>query len=260
MGLSAAVITYNEESNIVQCLESLKFCDEIVVLDSYSSDKTLELAKKYTDRVFQREFKGFSDQKTAALKLISNEWVLIVDADEIITEKLAAEILNAVNSDCYDAYRIPRLSYFLGKAIKHCGWYPNYQLRLAKLNKAYFPERLVHETLVVNGSVGTLQNNMLHYTNPNLDIYLQKMVSYSRAGAKQRFNEGRKFLITDLVIAPAATFFKDFILRGGWREGLHGFVLCMLNTASVCIRYSVLWSLYLEKQGSKASNSHLDDD
>ena len=136
MELSAVVITWNEEKNIERCLEALRFCDEIVVVDSMSTDRTVEIASRHTDKVSLREFTGFSDQKSAAVALASGDWVLAVDADEIVSTELAGEIRDVIRHPEFDAYRIPRLSYFLGKAIRRCGWYPDYQLRLVRREKA----------------------------------------------------------------------------------------------------------------------------
>ncbi len=248
------VITYNEESNIERCLGALEFCNEIVVLDSLSTDRTVEIARRFTDKVSKREFRGYSDQKSAAVGLATQEWVLAIDADEVVTGELAAEIRSIIERPNFDAYYIPRLSYFLGRAIRHCGWYPDYQLRLVRREKAHYPEQLVHETMVVDGPTGKLKNHMLHYTNPTIDDYLRKMVFYSQAAARQRLKEGRRFRVSDVLITPGLTFLKKYIAQGGCREGIHGLILSALTGASVCIRYAILWSLPREDGSQNRSD------
>ena len=253
MGLSAIVITYKEEINIEQCLKSLAFADEIVVLDSYSTDRTLEIARKYTDKISFREFTGFSDQKNAALALSTNEWILVIDADEVVSEELASEIITAIKNDKQDAYRIPRLTYFIGRKMRHCGWYPDYQLRLARRSKAHFPDRLVHETLEINGDIGTLKNDLIHFSYRDMNDYSRKMMLYARSAAEQKYIEGRRFNLGDLVLNPGLAFFKMYILKQGFRDGLHGFILSVLTACSTALRYSVLWSMQAQQQKQEKS-------
>jgi len=248
MGISAVVITLNEEVNIERCLGGLAFADEIIVVDSLSSDRTVELARKFTDRIEERQFTGYSDQKSYALSLATNDWVLIVDADEAVTGELAKEIVSAVESGECDGYRMPRLSYFLGRPMRRCGWYPDYQLRLARKERARFPHRLVHETLEVDGKCGTLKSHLVHYSYRNMDDYLRKMAAYSRAGARQRLLEGGRFRLTDLLFRPGFAFFKKYVLQAGFAAGLRGFVLSGLSAYSVFLRYAIVWDLSKKEQ------------
>lgn len=248
VGLSAVVITYNEENNIERCLGSLGFADEIVVLDSFSTDRTVELARKYTGNVACREFTGFSDQWNAALEMAREDWVLIVGADEVVSDKLAAEITDAIADGSCDGYRMPRLTWFVGRPIQHCGWYPDYQLRLARKSRARFPDRLVHEHLVVDGIIGALKHDLAHYSYTSLDDYTRKMITYARAAAMQKLREGCGFRITDLVVAPALTFVKMFILKQGFRDGLHGFVLSALSACSTALRYATMWEMTMRRE------------
>ena len=258
MGLSVLVITRNEESNIERCLQGLAFADEIIVVDSFSTDRTVEIAKRYTDKVTQRQFRGFSEQKSAALGLATQEWVLSVDADEVVTEKLAAAIQDAigdslpfqgragerskVNRKC-DGYRIPRLTTFLGREMRHCGWYPDCQLRLARRDKAAFPSRLVHETMVVDGPVGTLEPDLVHHSYPSLAEYVRKMVLYAQAAARQKQLDGRRFRPVDPLFKPGFAFLKMYVWKQGFRDGLHGLVLSVLTACSTALRYAMLWEL-----------------
>ena len=241
MKLSAVVITLNEEPNIERCLGSLGFADEIVVLDSFSTDRTVEIAGRFTDKVSQREFSGYSDQKNAAMEIASNEWVLIVDADEVVTAELAAEVRKAVESDKYVAYRMPRLTHFLGKPIRHCGWYPDYVTRLMRKSKARFADRLVHETPTVDGPIGALSSDLIHYSYRDLDDLGRKMIAYSRAAARQKLLDGERFSLGALVFAPGLTFLKKYIIKQGYRDGLRGFIVCALSQFGVFLRYAMLW-------------------
>lgn len=242
LGVSAVVITLNEECNIERCLESLRFADEIVVVDSCSTDRTVELARRYTDRVSTREFTGFSDQWNAAIDETREEWVLIVGADEVVSDKLAVEIEEAMAGDC-DGYRMPRRTWFLDRPIRYCGWYPDYQLRLARKSRARMPDRLVHETLEVDGRIGTLKHDLVHFSYPTLDDYTRKMVHYSRAAAEQKLRDGRRFRITDILFTPWLTFLRVYVAQLGFRDGLHGLMLSVLAGCSTALRYAMLWEM-----------------
>ena len=256
VGLSAVVITLNEEKNIDACLRGLAFADEIVVVDSFSTDRTVEIARQHTDKVSSRHFTGFSDQKSAAIELAQNDWILIVDADEVVTGDLAAEIQAAVkNGDC-DAYRIPRLSYFLGRPIRHCGWYPDYQLRLARRGTAHFADRLVHETLETDRKCGTFKHDLIHYTYRDMDDVVRKTVSYSRAGALQKVRQGTRCRLSDLLFRPGLAFLKKYVLKQGFRDGLHGFILSGLGAYEVFLKYAILWDITRRPGPNKEKTDH----
>lgn len=248
MSISAVMIAYNEESNIERCLESLTFADEIIVLDSFSTDRTIEIARRFTDKVSQREFVGFSDQRNAAKELASGEWLFVIDADEVVTPGLAAEIQEAVKSDEFDAYRMPRLTYFFGRPIRHCGWYPDYSPRLARKSKTDFGDRLVHETISIDGPVGTLKNGLVHYSYKNMDDAVRKMLDYSHRGARQRFIEGRRARVTDLLFRPGVAFLRHYVWQQGFRDGLRGFMISMFTLSGTFIRYAALWEMWLRKE------------
>jgi len=241
MGISAVVITKNEEEILDSCLSSLRFADEIVVLDSYSTDRTPEIAKRYTDRFYQREFTGFSDQKSAALELASQEWVLLVDSDEVIPTDLASEIMEAVTNGAFEAYRIARLTYFLGKPIRHCGWYPEYVLRLGKRDKLYLPDVLVHERVQTNGVVGQLACPLLHFSYRSIMDFLRKTDHYTRAAVEQKMKNGYRWRIHHLLLHPPLMFVRNYLLKLGFLDGVHGLVLCLLMSCSVVFRYAMLW-------------------
>jgi glycosyltransferase involved in cell wall biosynthesis len=248
MGLSALVITLNEEANIRECLEGLKFADEVIVVDCFSTDATVAIARECGARVEQREFKGYSDQRNYSISLATQEWILIVDADERVGAELGAEIRNAAEQAGHDAYRMPRLTEFLGRPMRRCGWYPDYQLRLARKSRVRMPDRLVHETLETDGSVGTLESDLLHFSYRTMEDYSRKMVAYARAAAKQKAADGRKFSWADLAFNPGLTFLKMYIVKGGCLEGIRGLMLSALTAASSALRYAYLWEYTDDKK------------
>lgn len=253
MGISAVVITYNEEANIERCLRSLSFADEIVVLDSYSTDATLEIARGFTTNVACRKFTGDSDQRNAAVELAHQEWVFILDPDEVVTEELASEIKAGVADAKYDAYRMPRSSYFLGRIMRHCSWYPDLQLRLMKKSALRIPHRLLHASLEVDCERGTLKHDLIHHSYATMEDFCRKMVAYARAGAQQKFSEGRRFHVVDLL-NPGFTVFKMYVIKQGFRDGLHGLVLSVLAGCSSALRYAILWDLGLHEAHGKERN------
>ena len=245
--ISAIVISYNEEKNIRRCLESLSWVDEIVVVDSYSEDNTKKIAGEFTDKIFDVKWEGFGKKKEFARTKASFEWVLCVDADEVVTPELKDEIKKAIQDQfSYDGFYIPRQSNFLGKWIKHSGWYPDYVLRLFKKDKAKFDESLVHEKLEISGKIGYLKNHLLHYTDPDLNHYLSKLNQYTSLSAKELFKKGKKANVFDLLFRPLATFFKMFILRAGFLDGVYGLILAMFSSFHVLTKYAKLW--HLQKQ------------
>lgn len=254
--ISALIITHNEERDIERCLASLSFADEIVVLDSFSTDRTIELARRYTDKVSQREFRGFSEQRNATLDLATNDWILIIDADEVVTSELADQMLHAAASDEFDAYRVPRLTHFLGKPIRYCGWYPDMSVRLARKSKSRFGDRLVHETLEVNGRIGVITGDLIHFTCHDLEEMIRKMADYSRAAATQKLLNGERFRLSKLLFAPGLTFLKKYIVKQGYRDGLRGFVLCAMGLFGVFVRYAMLWEMTILNQQAQGSSEH----
>jgi len=242
--ISAIVIVYNEEKNIRRCLESLNWADEIVIVDSYSQDKTKEIASSFTDKIFDVKWEGFGKKKEFAREKASFEWVLSIDADEVVSDKLKGEIKKIMAQDkTKGGYYIPRLSNFLGKWIKHSGWQPDYVLRLFRKSSARFDQSLVHEKLILNGKAGFLKNKLLHYTDPDIHHYLSKMDKYTTLGAEKLLQEGKKATFFDLVLRPPVLFFKIFILKGAFLDGWHGFLLACFSSFHVLSKYAKLWHL-----------------
>ncbi len=252
--ISAIVIVYNEEKGIRRCLESLSWTDEIIVVDSFSQDRTKEIASVFTDKIFDVKWEGFGKKKEFARERASGDWLLSIDVDEVVSDRLRDEVQKAVESnDSFDGYYVPRLSNFLGKWIRHGGWYPDHVLRLFRKGKARFDQSLVHEKLILDGKAGFLQNVLLHYTDPTIHHYLSKMNKYSTLGAESLFQEGKSAGPVDFILRPAAIFFKMFIFKFGFLDGWHGFVLACLSSLHVFAKYAKLWHMRKTRQFSETT-------
>lgn len=243
--LSVIVLTRNEERNIRDCLNSVRWADEIIVVDAGSSDKTVQLARKFTKKVLVRPWEGFGPAKNFALSKAKGEWILWLDADERVTEELRKEIISVVatKNGQLVAYDVPRKAFFLGRWIKHCGWYPGRVVRLFRRDAGTFTEPNVHEELIVNGSRGHLQSDLLHYTDPDLFHYFTKFNRYTSLAAEDLEGSGRRFALPHLLFRPLWTFMRMYIVKRGFLDGMQGFILCVLSSAYVFTKYAKLWEL-----------------
>lgn len=228
VNITVTVITLNEEKDLPSCLGSVAgLADEIVVVDSGSTDKTLDIAKKYQAKIFYRKFDNYSNQKNYAAAKASGEWMLSMDADEVITEELADEIKEAVKNKEYDAYLIPRKNILLGKEIKYTRWSPDKHVWLWKKMKGEWKGR-VHEEVEVNGIIGELKNHKIHYSYKTVADFLEMMNSYTDLIAEEKILKGKKFSYLRMFIDPAVCFFRRFIYKKGFLDGWRGFVLSYL--------------------------------
>jgi glycosyltransferase involved in cell wall biosynthesis len=244
--ISVYVLTYNEQDKITECLESVKWADEIVVVDSYSTDDTINIAKRYNAKIVQVKFEGFGKLRNVALENCSNDWILSVDADERVTPELKEEILGLVASGPNaDAYFVPRKSHFLGYWIRHCGWYPDYrQPQFFKKGKLIYKDQLVHEGFEAAGPVGYLKEHVLQFPFKTLDQFLKKMDRYSTLRAREILSEGRRFKPWNLLLNPVAMFFRMYILKLGFLDGFIGLMLSVLyGFYYTLIKYVKLWDL-----------------
>jgi len=247
--LSVILITRNEEANLDDCLASLEgIAQQVVVVDTNSSDRTLEIAKNYGATIAQpSDWPGFGPQKNRALDLATSEWVLSLDADERLTPALKSEILTAIHHSAHvDCFAIPRLSWYCGRFIRHCGWSPDYVDRLFKRGTARFSDDLVHERLVPKGQVAKLENPMLHYSFMNYSQVLQKLDRYSTASAEQAFARGKTSSPLKAVLHGVWAFFRTYVLRAGFLDGPQGFALAVSNGQGTYYRYIKLWHLNQE--------------
>ncbi len=239
--ISVAIITKDEEMNIRPCLESVKWADEIVVVDNGSSDKTREICQEYGARVYLEEWKGFSRQKNSAIDKTRNEWVFSLDADERISPALQQEIFKIMaEGPAQDGYYLARKNFFLGRWIRHCGWYPDFNLRLFRKSRGRFLEREVHERIEVTGKLGYLEHPLEHLTYRSLSDFLNRMDRYSTLAAREMVKEGRPSRFYDALLRPAFTFIQMFFFRAGFLEGYLGFLLSALYSIYTFVKYSKL--------------------
>ena len=242
--ISVAIITKDEERNIRDCLESVKWADEILVVDNGSTDRTLSICQEYGARIFQEEWKGYSGQKNSAVEKAGNEWVLNLDADERVSPELRQEMQKSLEENRgVDGYWIPRKNFFLGQWIRYCGWYPDLNLRLFRKSRGRFGERAVHERVEVEGKTATLTHPLIHKTYQSLSDFFVRMDRYSTLAAQEMHRARRKFRRMDVVFRPPFTFLQMYLLRAGFLEGYLGFVLSVLYSYYSFAKYIKLKEL-----------------
>ena len=246
--ISALLITLNEEKNIDEVLENLSFANEIIVVDSYSKDKTVQKIKKNKDVILiQREFENYTEQKGFALSQANNNWVLFLDADERIPPKLKEEILNVTrkNDSKVSAYYFLRQFMFQNQPLKFSGWQTDKNYRLFKKSKVHFdPSKIVHETLIVDGESATFKNKLIHFSYDNYEDYKKKMIKYGEMKALEEFKKGKKAMFYHFLFRPFYKFFNNYILRLGILDGRKGIIICYLNALGVYSRYKKLKQLH----------------
>lgn len=245
MKLSAILITKNEAFHLRACLESVAFADQIVIVDSGSTDETVEIARAAGARVIQTgDWPGFGPQKNRALAAAEGEWVLSIDADERVTPELAAEIKAVIaNRQAADAYEIPRKSWYCGRFIAHAGWAPDYVTRLVRRGHARFSDDLVHERLIVNGATGRLKTPLLHYSFRDFSQVLNKIDLYSTLSARQRYDKGQRSSVGKAILHGLAAFIRTYIFKRGFLDGAHGLALAISNAEGSYYRYLKIWLL-----------------
>ena len=250
--LSVIVIALNQEDHIVPCLETVRWADDIVVVDSGSRDRTLELARRFTDRIYSINWPGFGAAKNYALDQARGEWVFSLDTDERVTEGLRDEILSVVKAgNRFAGFRVPRKNFFEGRWIRRLGWYPDYTLRLFRRDRGRFRERAVHEEVLVDGPVGLLKNPLEHYSYDSVSDYLARQDRYARLAAQEMLREGRRPRAGELFWRPCGHFFKLYVLRLGFLEGRLGYTLALVSSL-----YNFLKYYYLRELLNKAENVH----
>lgn len=260
--LSIVIIAMNESHNIADCIESVKFAKQIVVLDGASQDNTQDIARALGAQVeVSGHWQGFGHQKNLALSFATQKWVLSLDADERVTPQLATEICQAIIAfennpqEAADAYAIPRLTEFCGKLIRHCGWTPDYVTRLWLNGRAKFSPDLVHERLLTDAcKVSKLKAPILHYSYPSPSHYWEKLSKYSQAWALQRYTKGVKTSMTRAVLSAIVAFVKSYFFRLGFLDGALGFAVCFMQAQAAFGKYFTLYCLWLQKRPESASN------
>jgi glycosyltransferase involved in cell wall biosynthesis len=236
--IGAIVITRNEAANIEGCLASLDFCDVKIVVDAFSTDDTVDRATRHADLVVRREFVSHAEQKNWAAGQLDTEWLLVLDADERIPPELAREIRGCVDGGQHEGWWIRRRNWFFGRFIRGAGWERDRVLRLWRRGRGRYEERAVHEevAMVAGASTGTCRHRIEHFSYVDWPTTFERFLGYSRGGARDRRRRGRRGSGRAVVFRPLARFFRQFVVDRGWRDGLHGLVLCQWAAAGVFLR------------------------
>ena len=248
--VSAVVVCFNEEDRIEDCLESLRWCDEIVVVDSFSTDRTPEICQRYTERFYKRPWAGYADQKAHAHSLATKDWVLVVDSDERVSAALRQEILAALSGNSKEcaAYAVPRLVYYLRRWWWRGGWYPDYGIRLVRRERATWGGSEPHDKILVDGKVRRLKNHLEHYTYRNIDDHIQRINRFTSISSGELKKAGRRWRLSDVLLRPAVRFVRSYIFQRGFMEGFAGFYVATSSAVYVFLKYAKLWELELEEK------------
>jgi glycosyltransferase involved in cell wall biosynthesis len=242
--LSVVIITRNEEGQVRECLESCAFADEVVVVDSFSTDRTVDICRDHTVRVIQEQWRGFGRQKNFAIEQAKGPWIFNLDADERITPALRAEIeaITAADEPQPAGYYVARRNYFGDRWVRHCGWYPDYNLRLFRKGAGWFNERAVHEAVELTGHAraGYLRHPMEHYTYASISDFMERLERYTTLAAEEAFQAGRRGGLLDLTLRPPFTFLKMYLVRRGFLEGSFGLTLSGLYAIYTYVKYAKL--------------------
>jgi glycosyltransferase involved in cell wall biosynthesis len=245
--ISTCITAFNEEEQISRCLESVSWTDEIVVVDSFSTDRTVEICRKYTDRVYRHEWLGYIGQKNLIKDMATHPWILFIDADEEVSPELKKEIVNELETPenkAYAGYAFPRMVYFLGKWIRHGDWYPDIKLRLFRKDHGKCAGVEPHDQVVVEGKVKQLRGNLFHYTYGNIDDHIAAVNKYSTLTAAGWRKEGKRFPLSHMVFRPPLRFLRCYLLRLGFLDGLRGLIIASTAAYGVFIKYAKLWAHY----------------
>ncbi len=237
-GISVTIITLNEEANIERAIGSVAWADEVIVVDSGSTDRTRELAKKLGARVYSNPWLGYGQQKNFAHEKAKEQWVLNIDADEVVTSELREEILSQITQGSTSGFKIPRKTWFLNRWIMHGGWYPNYLMRLAKKSDAKWTEPAIHEELLVRGVIENLKNPLLHYTFVDLKDQVTRNVRYAGLGADQLIASRARPSLVKLLLKPIGKFIETYFFKLGFLDGLPGFFISINASHSMFLKYA----------------------
>jgi len=252
--LSVTIITKDEAAQIGAALASVGFADEIIVVDSHSTDDTVAIARRYTNRVIVRDWPGYIDQKNYAASQAAHDWILSLDADERVTPPLADEIKATLGgTPAHQAYRIPRVTWHFGRWIRTTDWYPDYQLRLYDRRSAQWTGKYVHEAVTVQGTVGQLRNELQHYAYRDIADHLETMDRYTTYAARQMHESGRRAGLLQVAGHPPLAFLRNYIARGGFRDGVAGLTISAMNSYYVFLKFAKLWELEQKKVRSLKS-------
>ena len=253
--VACVVITKNEEANIQDCLRSAQWANELLVVDAESRDRTVELARVCGAKVSVRPWPGFGLQKNFGMAQASSDWILILDADERVTEELRREIKDCLNewtSGAPVAYRIPRRNFFYGAWVQKCGVYPDYQVRLFRRGMARYNDVAVHENLLVDGEIGTLAGHIDHFTERRIQDHFKKFGLYTTLAAQEKAKRVKTVRWVDLILRPLVVLVKTYVLKQGYRDGVRGLIVCVFASMYTFVKYAKLWD------ATRQVASHLD--
>ncbi len=246
--ITAIIPTGNEEHNIEAAIDSVQFADEILVVDSFSTDKTVELAKAKNARIIQREYGNSASQKNWAIPQATHDWIILVDADERINERMQQEIKDTLKNPKHNAYWLKRQNYFMGQKLNYSGWQGDKVIRLFKRDSCSYQEKNVHSEVIVNGTTGQLKNKLDHYTYKDLEHYLEKSNRYSTWGAYDRIEKTKNVTAYHFIVKPFAGFFKKYIIQLGILDGKVGLIIAGQYASYLFIRALKMWRI---QQGEK---------
>jgi len=253
--LSVIIITKNEEANIRDCLESVVWADEVIVVDSNSTDETVNICKEFGAKVYVHDWPGFGAQKNRALGYATGSWILSIDADERVSSELRIAIEAILRNDgvTCQAYRVSRLSSYCGHFMRHSGWYPDHIVRMFKRNQAHFTDVLVHESVECQGNIGMLDGELVHYSYETFEQVLDKMNHYSSAAAQMIYQRGRSSSLSGAVLRGIWTFVRTYFLRRGFLDGREGFMVSVSNAEGTYYRYLKLMLLNEQSAGKRGN-------
>lgn len=242
--LTVLIPAGNEEDNIRGCLESVAWADDIFVVDSFSTDRTLEIAREFTDHIVQHEYVNSATQKNWAIPQCTTDWIMVVDADERVTPELRERVqrILAEGTDC-DAFFIKRMTIYFGKLIRHCGWHRDYLVRLWRNGKGRYEDLHVHADVIVDGVTGTIHEYFLHDTYKSWAHLMEKFDRYTTWSAEDLHRSGKRASVVNLTLRPMWRFFRMYVLRHGFLDGKHGLILCTMAAFSVFLKYAKLWGM-----------------
>ena len=236
--LSVTLITFNEEKRVRAALESVKWADEIVVIDSFSTDQTVAICREYTAKVYQIAWRGYVEQKNIATARAAHDWILNIDADEVVSAELAAEIQQTLAAPACVGYFMPRRTYYLGDWIRHCGWYPDAKLRLFDKRAGKWVGQALHEKAQVTGATAHLRSALEHYTYEDITDHLKTINNFTSIAASQKTGSVSG---AGILLRTVAAFLKKYLLKQGFRDGTRGVIVCLLSAFTVAVKYAKLW-------------------
>ena len=259
--ISACVTAGNEEDKIAACLASLSWCDEVIVVDSFSQDKTFEISKQYTPQVTQHAWEGYIAQKNYIRSLAHHPWILFVDADEVVSDELRNEIEGEFERGPGETvgYRFPRMVHYLGKWIRHGEWYPDIKLRLFRKDRGHSEGQEPHDRVVVDGGVKTLRAPLYHFTYDNLADHIHTINRFSSISAGEKFGRGEKFRWCDLLFRPPFRFLKSYVVKHGFLDGRQGFIIALMSAFGVFVKYAKLMELWIQHRTPRQGAPSHDD-